>query len=362
MTENVEQVEEITYKDPYSLEVDPFEITKEELSPEEENDVFSNTEEEEKEEVEDKIKEKEETPFDDQNEKTEDTPEPDDALKLSAAIAITKLIAGKKGVEENIDFDAIESLEDIEEIIESFTDLDNLVAVENLKQSNKTIAQITDFIQKGGNPDEVLNILTKSKEITEIDISTESGAKELIREYYKNVVKLPDDIINKKIKKLEEADSLISEAEDFQPLYQEQINKELENKAKKLEEKQKADLIILQQKKTDFISKLKANQFTREVAGELMNTAFSEVSLPNGEKKILLDAKIDRLKENPDYFLKLVSFINNPNLYDQQILANKGSEIVQRTAKQRLIINSKPKETPPSPIGKAKTGGFTLKF
>ena len=372
MEKTTETYTKIDLSDPFGIDNDIFsseEKTSEESevssdvigeeTPAENQVVFNDkdifAEDETAEEVADTTKE-----VDNKKEDPKESVEISPELQLQGAIGGVRFLAQLKGIEEQIDFDNIESLEDVEDLLESFGNLDELVATEKLKQKSETIAKITDFISKGGDEKEILAHLSKTEEISELDITTESGAKSLIKEYYKNVVKYPDELINKKIKKLEEGDSLVSEAEDLQPLYQEHLNKELDKKTKNLEEVSKKNLILVQQKKESFIQSLQANKYNRETATELFNTAFQEVVMTTGEKKILLDAKIDKLKENPEGFLKLVSFVNNPLQYEKQILANKGSQIVQENTKKRLIINSKPKETSTPTVQKERK--FQLNF
>jgi hypothetical protein len=288
----------------------------------------------------------------------EPTDEEDDEVKLSVGIGFLKYLAERRGVSEQIDYEKIESTEDLQEVLDSFDELDEALASQRLKQSDKTVAQIVDYIEKGGKPEEIVSYLTQAKELSQVDITTETGSKTLLKDYYKNILGFSEETVAKKIKKLEDNDLLKDEAEDTLPLYQEHLNKQMEDKAKKLEEEKKRQKIVTQQKQTAFVEQLKANKYSNQIATQFYQTAFSEVVLGNGDKVPLLQAKIDQLKSTPEGLLKLASFVTDTKFYDEQVLANKGSEIVTKQTKQRLILHNKSvKSTPDKP-----SGGFQLKF
>jgi hypothetical protein len=294
-----------------------------------------------------------------EEENTEPAPNPeDDEARLSVGIGFLKYLAERRGVSDQIDYTNIESAEDIQEVLDSFDDLDQALAAERLKQSDKTIAQIVNYVERGGKPEEIISFLTQAKELSEIDITSETGSKTLLKDYYKNILGFSDDVIAKKIKKLEDNDLLNEEAEDTLPLYQEHLNKQMEEKAKKLEQEKKREKLITQQKQTAFVEQLKANKYSQHIATQFYQTAFGEVVLNNGDKVPLLDAKINQLKSSPEGLLKLASFVTDSKFYDEQVLANKGSEIVTKQTKQRLILNNKSVKSTPAKSG----SGFQLKF
>ena len=360
MANPAEIVETVKLKDPYDLVVDPFDYSEDSLN-ETPDDVFVD-EQEQQEEIEEKVEdiipkqavkpavastedeqeeeENEEGKEEKDKEEEENPLEVDKELELAAAIGQLQYLAKRKGVEDKIDYDNITNLDDVADLLDDLEEFDKVMAVEGLKQTNDTIAKIVDFLDKDGKPEEILEYLTTSKEIAAIDATTDAGAKELIKQYYTKVVKYPAETINKKLQKLEDNDLLLSEAEDLSPLYQEHLNKEIEQKTKKLEEDNRLRQIKQDQDKAQFVNILKENKIPRDAATELFNTAFSTVALQSGEKKILLDAKFEQMKANPQNLLKLVSFINNPDQYDAQLIANKGSEIVKKVTTQRLQIGS----------------------
>lgn len=294
-------------------------------------------------------------------EKSEEAPvvlEEDEEAKLSVGIGFLKYLAERRGVSEQIDYESIESAEDIQDVLDSFDELDQALASERLKQSDKTVAKIVDYIEKGGKPEEIVSFLTQAKELSQIDISSEAGSRNLLKEYYKNILGFKDDVIAKKIKKLEDSESLQEEAEDTLPLYQEHLDKQMEEKSKKLEEEKRKQKLITQQKQAAFVEKLKADKYSSQVATQFYQTAFGDVVLENGEKIPLLEARINKLKSTPEGLLKLASFVTDSDFYDKQVLANKGSEIVTEQTKKRLILNNKSGKPAPS----KPSGGFQLKF
>lgn len=375
MTNTEELVETIKLKDPYDLVVDPFDYN-EEILKDTPEDIFSDEVEEEQIVEEEKVVDiapkakvgKVEEPTDtteeeeNKNEEEENPVEIDKELELAAAIGQLQYLAKRKGVEDKIDYEKISNLDDVADLLDDLEEFDKVMAVEGLKQTNDTIAKIVDFLDKDGKPEEILEYLTTSKEIAAIDATTEVGAKELIKQYYTKVVKYPAETINKKLQKLEDNDMLLSEAEDLSPLYQEHLNKEIEQKTKKLEEDNRLKQIRQDEYKTQFIDVLKQNKIPREAATELFNTAFSTVALQSGEKKVLLDAKFEQMKANPANLLKLVTFINNPEQYDAQLIANKGSEIVKKVTTQRLQISNNIKNKNSGAPASERSNKLTFNF
>lgn len=380
MTNTEELVETVKLKDPYDLVVDPFDYN-EEILKETTDEIFvdESTDETTEEQLEEKVQDlvpktkakqvkAEEVKEDTEESNEEDTVEEnkpieiDKEIELAAAIGQLQYLARRKGVEDKIDYDNITDLDDVADLLDDLEEFDKVMAVEGLKQTNDTIAKIVDFLDKDGRPEEILEYLTTSKEIAEIDATTETGAKELIKQYYSKVVKYPEETIKKKLQKLEDNDMLLSEAEDLSPLYQEHLNKEIEQKTKKLEEENRLKQIRQDQYKTQFIDVLKQNKIPRDAATELFNTAFTTVALQSGEKKVLLDAKFEQMKANPANLLKLVTFINNPDQYDAQLIANKGSEIVKKATTQRLQVSSNIKNKNSGTSTNERSNKLTFKF
>ncbi|MGL4976575.1 MAG: hypothetical protein ACRC5G_01000 [Cetobacterium sp.] len=262
-------------------------------------------------------------------------------LELQALISSAKYIAERKGVLDNIDFSNIQNADEVADLLDSFDDLDEAVAFEKVKQSDATIGKIIDYISSTGKTDGILNFLTNSKQIASLDITTESGARSLIESYYTDVVKYNEDLVSKKIKSLEAKDSLMEEAEDLKPLYQEHLDKELERKRLSAEQEKTIELQELKKKETAFINVLKENKYQQQEAVELYNTAFKRIVYPDGTKKFLIDAKIEKLKENPESFLNLTEFILDPKKYQEKIISRKGSEITAKNLNKRLSIAPK---------------------
>lgn len=345
-------------QDPFKMDFEEFDAFEEDTPPasEKKKSVVEKKPETAVESTEQKEEESEE---DEDFIKSEAEEIPED-VQLAAFKGVVRLIAEKKGVAEQIDFDSVESTEDLEEILDSFDTLDETIAVERLKQTDKTISQIVEYVEKGGKPEDIVGFLTQSKELAEADISTESGSKQLLKDYYTNVMKFSTEVVNRKIKKLEDSEGLLEEAEDIMPLYQDHLNEQVATKTKKLEEEQKKQTILLQQKKAGFVEALKANKYNKATATNFYSTAFEDVVLSSGEKMPLIDAKILQMKATPEGLLKLASFITDTKFYDEQVLANRGSEIVTQQTKNRLVINNN-KGAAPSTV-KKKEGGFRLKF
>ena len=180
--DSVPETEVTTDKDPFATTYDVF--SEEDIVPEEE----------EKQEEEEEVEKPKPKP------KTKPTQETVDT-KVEAGKAILQYLAQRKGIAADIDFDTIKTEDDIADLVEAIEELDEASAFERIKSSNKEIKKVVEYLQAGGDSTKISKLLTEQEEILSIDVTTESGAKSLLKQYYKNVLGFEDDAIEKRIKR-----------------------------------------------------------------------------------------------------------------------------------------------------------------
>jgi hypothetical protein len=264
----------------------------------------------------------------------------DVALKVDAGKAILKYLAERKGIAEDIDFDSIKSEDDIADLVEAMEEFDEAHAFERIKSTNKDIKKVVEYLQSGGDGSKISKLLTEQEEFHDLDVTTEDGAKTILKQYYKNVLGFDDEAINKRIKRFVDNGQLQEEAEDVKPLYDkniEQRQQKLIEEAQKQKEKEK---FVLKQRQQDFLKLLNENKVSQAVAKNYWGVAFGQRELEDGTKIGELDYKFQVMQRDPQQYLKLVEFMADPNLYDKRVLQTKANQQVTEQHNKRINFNS----------------------
>lgn len=264
----------------------------------------------------------------------------DVSLKVEASKAVLQYLAERKGIASEIDFETIKSEDDIADLVEAIEEYDEVSAIERIKSSNKEIKKVVEYLQAGGDTAKISKLLAEQEEILELDVTTEDGAKTLLKQYYKNVLGFDDEAITKRIKRFTDNGQLQEEAEDVKPLY----DKNIESRQQKLvEETQKAaekEKLVVQKRQQDFVKLLTENKVSRTVAQNYWNVAFGQRELEDGTRIGELDYKFQIMQRDPQSYLKLVEFMADPTLYDKKVLQTKSNAQVNEQHNKRINFNS----------------------
>lgn len=276
--------------------------------------------------------------------------------KIDAGKAILQYLAERKGIAGEIDFDTIKTEDDIADLVEAIEEFDQTQALENVKAVDKNIGKIIDYLQAGGDKSKISDLLVEQKEILEIDVTTEEGAKTLLKQYYKNVLGFDDDAVTKRIKRFADNGQLQEEAEDIKPLYDKNLESRQEKLVQEARVKQEKEKVVLKQRQQDFVKLLQDNKVGRSVAQNYYQVAFGQRELEDGSRIGELDYKFQIMQRDPNNYLKLVEFMADPTLYDKRVVQTKANLQVNEQHNKRINFNSNksPEQDSPAPENKPK--------
>lgn len=234
----------------------------------------------------------------------------------------------------NLDESAYNLAEMNSEELASFEEeLDNAI-LENryaqIKEVDPNLNKLLNFIEAGGDPKNLVSLFKESESIKQIDGTTEEGKVKKITSYYENVLKWDPEKVAKKIDRLKASDSINDEYEDLSEEYDKHLLRKQDEVIEKQERLQQEQEAEDRNRMNAFSSVLQKLNVTKQVKDSLMNTAFAKGKIKGSEEVIsILDYKLARLKSNPETFLKLVQFVDNPEEYDtliKQVALNKKTE------------------------------------
>lgn len=191
---------------------------------------------------------------------------------------------------------------------------------------------IFDHIQKGGNPDEIINLFKESNKIKSYNTESPEGQKTVIREYYKNVMNWSDEKITRFINSAVDRDELESEAVDTKDLLQKEVDKQVEQTRKEQE------VYLEQQKKLEreFASNMNNALSTRQDIAEkekkeIINDLLTYDKDLNGRRVNQFTLDFMKLQSDPSRYIDLVLFVRNPEKYIEKISEKASKKTKKQT-------------------------------
>lgn len=191
---------------------------------------------------------------------------------------------------------------------------------------------IFEYIENGGNPDEVIDIFKEQKVVEAIPIDTEDGQKDLIEKFYTEVYDWSLEKAKKYINTLISNDELESEAQEVDTKYKKFFEEEVAN----LQLQQKA---VEQQKKEQqkqfahtINTKLgERKDFSEKERKLIVDSIFKyDSALPDGTKVNKFYLKFAEMQKNPDDYLDLVSFVMNKQAYNDKVKIKEDNKKVEK--------------------------------
>jgi len=181
----------------------------------------------------------------------------------------------------------------------------------------------------------------------------------MLKQYYKNVIGLSEDRVDKKIDNLESKGLLADEAEDILPLYQESLQKKQEKILEQANKEQEKQSRLKEQKRAYFAQDIQTRKIPKMVGQQIMGVAFGERVMEDGSKINEMDYRYNVLKDNPQFAIKLAEFLVNPNDYDKRIQQTSLNKKVVETTNNRLNLSGT-KELDITKKTETKTNKFTF--
>lgn len=194
---------------------------------------------------------------------------------------------------------------------------------ERVGRTGDTGKAILEYVENGGNPNDIVDLFKASRRIENYDIKTPTGKESLVREYYTKVVGWTDAKTDKYVKSLVDSgdDRLTEEATEAKELMdkgiQEQIKQTQEaQKHQKAQQEQQAkawesNITKTIKERQDFTDKEK-----REIHEALLNY---NVKLQDGRIVNKFTVEFMKLQADPQRYLDLVRYVTNPDKYKEKV-------------------------------------------
>lgn len=271
--------------------------------------------------------------------------------------AFLKATATYKAEKYGIDLGE-EDIEWDEEAIAALEDQIDEIRLEEkyntLKDSREDIKALFNVAENDGDITDLLGLLGKKQELTQIDTSTLDGKIEKIRKYYKEIDGKPPVWIDKHIGRLQVSDDTADLEEEFK-LIDEQYNKyfaaQTEQKVKEAEQSRILKERKQQKEITDFNGALKEKKFTDKEAQEMTDFVFNDQKwkMKNSNQTLSdFDYAIMKAKNNAAQLADLTLFLKDKELYDKKLIntfknvTNEGKfkSILEKTTASISTANS----------------------
>lgn len=191
---------------------------------------------------------------------------------------------------------------------------------------------IIEYVQNGGNPDEVIDIFKEQKVVEAISIDTEDGQKQLIEKYYVDIVGWSSEKTKKYINTLISSDELESESKEVETKYTEFFQEEL--KLKQLEQQAAKKTLLDGQKafaQTINTKLAERKDFTDKDKKLIQDAVFKyDAVLPDGTKVNKFYQTFAEKQKNPDEFLDFVLFTMDKEAYNKKVKSKEENKTVDK--------------------------------
>ncbi len=182
---------------------------------------------------------------------------------------------------------------------------------------------IIDYIETGGDPNEIVNLFKASKRIETFDIKTDQGKESLVREYYTKIIGWSDAKTDKYVKTLVDsgADRLTEEATEAKDL----MEKGIQEQIKETQETQKQYKVQQEQQARAWESNITkaikdrqdlTDKEKRETQEVLLNY---NVKLQDGRVVNKFMVEFMKMQADPQKYIDLVRFVTNPDKYKEKV-------------------------------------------
>lgn len=216
-------------------------------------------------------------------------------------------------------FKDFEGREDLKLTDEVYADLveQQIEALVNERYDNKKKSAgeygeaIIDFIEKGGDADQVIDLFKEQKAIQEFDITDDEAKKELIVKWYKEVHGWKSDRIKKTIDGLEAEDGKLEEEANeikakYTANYKAQLQ-EMREQQEALEQEQAKRQKVFEKSITETISKTKNLDETRKKL--IQDSLFKQKKLNDGTVASDLYLKLAQIQTDPAEYVEFAEFV-----------------------------------------------------
>jgi hypothetical protein len=220
-------------------------------------------------------------------------------------------------IEKGIFFD-FEGREDFEYTEENFLKLSELQAdwKANEKYNQKVDSLgdykvIVEYLEEGGNPDDIIEIFKESKELNQINTTNSQGKIEYLKRYYVDELGWTDNLFQKTVKGWESADMLDEQFEETKYLMEGILQKRIEDKKIQQQEYNAQQ----EQLKRNFQNSIETVLGEEEdLSGQdkkQIREALFNYNVPLGDGRIVnrFTAEFMKIQSNPKEYLDLIKHV-----------------------------------------------------
>lgn len=225
---------------------------------------------------------------------------------------------------------------------------------------------IIDYIENGGDPDQVIDLFKEQKAIQEFDTSTDEGKKDLVIKWYKEVHGWKSERIQKEINNLlAEEGALEAEAQDIKAKYKAQYDLQLEELRQTSEEDKRARTLAKREFEKDITKVIDSNtEFDDKRKKFIKDSIFKTRKTTDGG--VVNDAYIKFLEyqSDPEKYVRLIDFI----LDEEGFIKRKEAQIQNKTTEKQFnfikgnAATSKTKGSKHEELDKKQSVGTNFSF
>lgn len=196
---------------------------------------------------------------------------------------------------------------------------------EMLDQTGDYGKVIFSHIKNGGDPKEIIDLFRESKRVNNLDIADENGQQNIIREYYSKVHNWSDAKITRFINSAIDNKALKDEATEVKDLLEKEIKAEVDAR----KQAQEAALKERQESEAKWAQGIQEALKGREDLTEKERKEISQTllnynqKLPDGRQVNQFTINFMKLQADPQKYIELVRFINDPDKYSKRVEKEK---------------------------------------
>jgi hypothetical protein len=204
---------------------------------------------------------------------------------------------------------------------------------EMLDQSGDYGKAIFNHIKNGGNPDEIITLFKESKKLEGLDITTEDGQQQAVRDYYTKVMGWSEAKTTRFINSAIDRKELKTEAEEVKGLMDKEIKKQLQETEKEQAAKVEAQKAANEQFAKSMEQAIASREdFSAKEQKQLMqNLLVFDQKLSDGRVANKFTMDYMALKSDPAKFVDLIAFVSNPEKYIEKVSKKAETNTAKKT-------------------------------
>lgn len=241
------------------------------------------------------------------------------------------------------------SKEDLKELIkqniEHYKEEAKVDAAEEILNSMpEALKLLNTYVLEGGDIKEGLKVISRLENISEYDISSKEGQKEIVREYLSRLGEEDDDI-DMIVESLEKSGKLYDKAKMYKEKLEESIKQDFEEQVRMMEEQKKKELEMINNFKENIYSALKnskerikdINLSKEEKAKLYKDLTEANYDSIRGYKVNLISHLLEKyqfIEPKPELIIEVAMLLSNPEKYKESIRSSYSQNVVKEVTRK----------------------------